>query len=46
VSNGACIAAALDLGIPIAVCPRGINAWLAISGPKGWPKAARRQAAA
>jgi hypothetical protein len=38
ISNGACIAAALDLGIEIAACPGGLNAWFAIAGPKEWPK--------
>jgi hypothetical protein len=35
--NGVCIAAAIDLGLPIARCPSGPNAWLAVAGPRKWP---------
>ncbi|KIZ38072.1 MULTISPECIES: hypothetical protein [Rhodopseudomonas] len=37
VANGACIAAALSIGIAIAECPSGINAWLGIAGQRKWP---------
>jgi hypothetical protein len=37
VANGACIAAALSLGIQIRPCPSGINAWLGIGGRRRWP---------
>jgi hypothetical protein len=37
IANGACIAAALSLGVPISTCPSGINAWLGIAGPRKWP---------
>jgi hypothetical protein len=35
--NGICIAAAFDLGLPIARCPSGINAWLGVAGSRKWP---------
>jgi len=35
--NGVCIAAALDLGVPIAPCQDGINAWLGIERSGNWP---------
>ncbi len=37
VANGACIAAALSLGMAISMCPSGINAWLGIAGQRKWP---------
>jgi hypothetical protein len=37
ISNGALIAAALHLNLPIHQCPSGINAWLAISSRRSWP---------
>jgi hypothetical protein len=35
--NGVCIAAAIDVGLPIARCLTGPNAWLAVAGSRKWP---------
>ena len=37
VSNGALIAAALHLRLPVKRCPAGANAWIGVAGRRKWP---------